>query len=178
MSLDILSSIHYTGDHRSAMHTTHMESSMAVTPNPVPLDNPPSKLRLFGCELSQSDTRNMQRFSAWCMAWAVAFVAAIFAFERGVAPGSPAAWLLVAVPTLIGFLTVRAYLRFLREADELQRRIQFEGLAFGFGVGVLCMMSYRLLERAGWPKLDINDTFVVMMLGWAFGVFRGARRYS
>ncbi|MBK6768279.1 MAG: hypothetical protein IPG72_04495 [Ardenticatenales bacterium] len=137
-----------------------------------------AKVRLFGCELSPTDTRNMRRFSAWCMAWAVAFVAAIFAFERGAAPGSPVAWLLVAVPTLVGLQTIRAYLHFLREADELQRRIQFEALAFGFCVGVVCMMSYRLLERAGWPKLDINDTFVVMMFGWAFGMIRGARRYS
>ena len=67
--------------------------------------------------------------------------------------------------------------------DAVDRKLAEKGvaapaLAFGFCVGVVCMMSYRLLERAGWPKLDINDTFVVMMFGWAFGMIRGARRYS
>lgn len=137
-----------------------------------------AKLHLFGCELSPTDARNSRRFGAWSLAWALTFVAAIVAFERGVRPGSAAAWLLVLVPTIVGGLTVRAFLHFLRDADELQRRIQLEALALGFGAGVMFMMSYRLLERAGWPKLDINDAFLVMMLSWVFGQIRGARRYS
>ena len=138
-----------------------------------------AKQRLFGCELSPNDTRNLQRFNAWCLAWALAFVAATLAFARGgVAPFSPAAWLLVAVPTAAAVQVLRAYHHFLREADELQRKIHLEALALGFGVGVVFMMSARLLSRAGLPELDVNDGIVVMALTFAFGIWRASRRYA
>lgn len=138
-----------------------------------------AKQRLFGCELSPNDTRNIQHFSAWCLAWAIAFIASTLAFARGgVAPVSPAAWLLVAVPTLAAVQTVRAYHHFLREADELQRKIHLEALALGFGVGILFMMSARLLGRAGLPELDVNDGIVVMALTFSFGIWRASRRYA
>lgn len=137
-----------------------------------------AKRRLFGSELTPHDAGNASRFGAWAMAWAVTYVVAIVAFELGVHPGSPAAWLLAIGPTVIGGLTTGAYLRFVRAADELQRRIQLEALAIGFGAGVLFMMGYRLLERNGWPKLDVNDGLLVMLLAWAAGQVRAARRYS
>lgn len=138
-----------------------------------------AKQRLFGCELSPNDTRNIRRFSVWCLAWAIAFVAATLAFVRGgVAPFSAAAWLLVAVPTMAAVQTVRAYHHFLREADELQRKIHLEALALGFGVGILFMMSARLLSRAGLPELDVNDGIVAMALTFAFGIWRASRRYA
>lgn len=136
------------------------------------------KRRLFGCELSPNDARNMRRFNAWCLAWAVAFVAATFAFARGVTPLTPAAWLLAAVPTLAMVQAVRAYHHFLGEADELQRKIHLEALALGFGAGVLFMTSYRLLSRAGLPELDVNDGILAMSVAYAFGIWRASRRYA
>lgn len=138
-----------------------------------------AKQRLFGCELSANDTRNIRRFTAWCLAWAVAFVAATFALRRGgVAPLSPAAWLFVAVPTIAAVQTVRSYARFLREADELQRTIHLEALALGFGVGVLFMMSAQLFGRAGLPELDFGDGILAMSLAYSFGIWRATRRYA
>src|ERR1044072_5487938 len=55
---------------------------------------------------------------------------------------------LTAVPGLVG---IRAYIRFLREADELLRKIQLEALAIAFGVGVLFMMTRRLFARLRGP---------------------------
>lgn len=137
-----------------------------------------AKRRLFGSDLSAHDAHNASRFGAWALAWAVSYVAAIVAFELAVRPGSPAAWLLAVGPTVVGGFTVAAYLGFLRAADELQRRIQLEALAIGFGAGVLFMMGYRLFERAGWPKLDVNDAVLVMVLAWAAGQVRAARRFG
>lgn len=137
-----------------------------------------AKHRLFGCELSPNDVRNMRRVGGWSLVWATSFVLATFAFTRDVAPFSAAAWLLVAVPTLAAAQTFRVYHRFLREADELQRAIHFEALALGFGAGVLFMMSARLLSRAGLPELDVNDGVVVMTIAYAIGIWRASRRFA
>ena len=137
-----------------------------------------AKQHLFGCELSANDVRNMRRVGRWSIAWAVAFVAATFAFERGVASFSAAAWVLVVLPTAAAVQTFRVYRRFLREADELQRSIHFEALALGFGAGIVFMMSARLLSRAGLPDLDVDDGVLIMTIAYAIGIWRASRRYA
>ncbi|HSM15358.1 MAG TPA: hypothetical protein VLA66_14925 [Thermoanaerobaculia bacterium] len=42
-----------------------------------------------------------------------------------------------------------ACLRFLREADELLRKIHLEGMAYGFGVAFVLSTGAPLAERAG-----------------------------
>jgi hypothetical protein len=44
-----------------------------------------------------------------------------------------------------------AVLLFLRETDELQRRIQLEALGFAFAAGSLVTFSHGLLQLAGLP---------------------------
>jgi hypothetical protein len=96
---------------------------------------------------------------------------------KGLVPMGPPAWIVAALPLLASFYTLRAYLKYLREADELQRRVQLEALGLGFGAGVLFMMGYRLFERIGAPKLDMNAALFVMLLTWAFAQAWIARRY-
>jgi hypothetical protein len=71
-----------------------------------------------------------------------------------------------------------AYVAFLRDADELQRKIQVEALALGFGAGLVAMHGYRLLERAGMARLDVNDLGIVMVVAFVTGIVFGRRRYS
>ncbi len=129
------------------------------------------------CSGTELDRRNQYRFIAWMFAWALSFVAAtwILQGDRGLA--SPVVWLVAVAPIALGIAAVFAYLRFLRMADELLQKIQLEGLALGFGAGVIFAMGYQLLERAGAPPLEIGDTVVVMMVAWAIGQLLGMRRY-
>ena len=69
-----------------------------------------------------------------------------------------------------------AFRRFLREADELQRRIQLEALALGFGAAVVGAAAYRLLERAG--ATDVSDVIMILAVGYSVGVIAGQRRYA
>jgi len=89
----------------------------------------------------------------------------------------PAAWALAALTVVPGVIGVHAYIRFLREADELLRKIQLEALAIAFGVGVLFMMTWRLFERLGGYRLDLNDPVVIMFVVWAAAQWWNARRY-
>ncbi|MEK6373825.1 MAG: hypothetical protein AABO58_14145 [Acidobacteriota bacterium] len=124
------------------------------------------------------DTRNLRIFNVWAISAAVMFVAATILISRGIVARGPLAWILAIANLLLTLLAVRAYMVFLRAADELLRRIQLEGLALGFGAGAVFMLSYRLFERLGALKLDSADPFVVMAIFWAIGQYIGLRRYA
>ncbi len=127
--------------------------------------------------MTETDRRNSNRFVLWIFAWAVAFVAATLALKHVPSLQGPAGWAVAGAPDLLGLGAFLAYVRFLRQADELQRRIQLEGLAFGFGVGAFFTMGYRLFERVGAPALDVNDPVLVMFVAWTLGQWLAMRRY-
>lgn len=114
----------------------------------------------------------------WTLAWAIAFVGASSFLRSDPAIGAGAGWVVALIPNFLALVVVIVYLRFLRDADELVRRIQLEGLAFGFGVGVIFSMGYQLLERAGAPELSFSDMAAIMMFAFVVGVVRANRRYS
>jgi hypothetical protein len=123
------------------------------------------------------DRRNFRRVNLTLFAWAVAFLGAT-ALLRFEAIEGAAAWL-VAVPTfLMGLPSIRQYVHFLREADELLRQVSIEGLAVGFGAGFVFMTTWRLLERAGAPQLHVDDGLLVMIAFWVLGQWFAVRRYS
>jgi hypothetical protein len=123
------------------------------------------------------DAQNYRVFSAWMAAAAVIFIAATFLIEaRLVDP--PAGWVLPLVGAIAGVGALRAYVVFLRHADELLRKIHLDALAFGFGCGLVFMPVYRLCERLGAPKLDSVDPIIVFIAAWIIAQLRGYRKYS
>jgi hypothetical protein len=124
------------------------------------------------------DSRNISIFSVWVMATAVVFGTATVLLAESIIDKGPLAWALAITATILALGSVRAYMVFLRSADELLRRIQLEGLALGFGAGAVFMLSYRLFERLGAMKLDISDAWIVMAIFWALGQYIGMRRYA
>ena len=129
------------------------------------------------CSGTEADRRNQYWFTAWLIAWAVSFVAANQILKSELEMADPLSWAVAIGPNVFAIAALLAYLRFLRQADELLRKIQLEGLALGFGVGVVFMLSYQLLERVGAPQLHVGDPVVVMMVAWALGQLLGMRRY-
>lgn len=114
----------------------------------------------------------------WTLAWAIAFVGASWFLRGEPTISAGTAWIVAVAPNLLALAVVIVYLRFLRDADELVRRIQLEGLAFGFGVGVIFSMGYQLLERAGAPSLSPSDVAAIMMFAFVVGVVRANRQYT
>lgn len=129
-------------------------------------------------DLTARDARNLRRFNGAALGWMVVWMAVRFWMEsEGAALGAPLSWVLVAIATLPGLPVLTAYVRFLRQGDELLRKVQLEALALGFGAGAVFMMGWRLVEKAGGPDLDVSDPLLVMVLVWALAQWWGARRY-
>lgn len=109
--------------------------------------------------------------------WAICFVAATFALTRPWAPSGLAAWAVAMLPTVVGVVMVLAYVRYLRDTDELQRQIQLYALAVGFGATWLAIAGYPLLERAGAPAADVSDYSLVMAVSFVLGLLATRRRF-
>ena len=126
---------------------------------------------------TEVDQRNNQKFTLWCLAWAIAIIAATWAIKS--IPGLPSivTWTVAIVPNLFAFLALISYMRFLRMTDEMQRRIQIEGLAVGFGVGWIFAIGYLVLQAAGAPELSVTAMILVMTGGWIAGNILAIRHY-
>jgi hypothetical protein len=132
------------------------------------------------CEAGPSTAarRSQRRAMGFVLTWAVTMALATLALASDLSLPPAARWALAILPTLVGIGMLAAYIAFLRASDELQRKIQVEALALGFGAGFLAMNGYRLLERAGAPAIDVNDVAFVMLAAFALGMLLGQRRYS
>jgi hypothetical protein len=134
----------------------------------------------FGCAgaMTPTDIRNIRRFDLWMIAWAIAWVTALFALRSDWLRAPSARVVLVAMPVGFALATILAYLRFLRHADELLRKIHLEGMACGFGVAFVLLSSTPLLERAGLPPVEGSVQWAAMVCGWGVGQIFGRRRYA
>lgn len=134
----------------------------------------------WGCngDLSERDRRNLRRYNAWVLTFGFLFVASVALLARsGVVEGTVMRWIVALVPDVVGVMAVRAYVRFLRDADELVRKIHLEATALGFGAGVVFILGYALAELAGAPRMDTPIPAAVMLLLAGLGQWLGMRRY-
>ena len=97
--------------------------------------------------LTPRDSRNYRVFIIWTAACVTTLTTATILIAERILDRGPAAWTLAGITMVFALLAFRAYLIFLRTADELLRRVQLEGLALGFGGGAVFMSSYWLFER-------------------------------
>lgn len=134
----------------------------------------------FGCgpHLTPTDLRNSRRLTFLTLAWAVVFLVCLYALTRWEAFLGVWQYPLAALPPLFLLAVIGAFVRFIRQADELTRKIQLESLAIGFGAGLWFVFTWGILEQVGVPKLDISDSIIAMVLAYAVNVTRMHRRYS
>lgn len=84
---------------------------------------------------------------------------------------------LALAPIIPAIFAMIAYMRFMGRIDELQRRIQFEALAFGFGSAGILTFSYGFLENVGFPRISWLFVFPLMIALWGIGGALASWRY-
>ncbi len=124
------------------------------------------------------DRRNWLIFAGLCSAFGLMWAGVTYLIAAGyVATGVPAV-AATLVPALTGIAAILAYYRFLRQTDELQRRVQINGLALGFGGGVYWSILDAMLTRAGMAPPDTMNALMVMVLLYMVGVTFSSHRYG
>jgi len=130
---------------------------------------------------TERDRRNQVALFGWSIMLAASLVASAFVLKAGLAGSAPLKWAIAALPVALWIPTLSSYLRFLREADELVRKIQLEGMAVGFWAGFAFGVSYTVLEGAGLRRLNAPGAVAIMVavmaLGYAIGRVLASKRY-
>ena len=91
---------------------------------------------------------------------------------------SPLRCLVALLPVIPSAFAIRAAIRFFRGLDELQRRIQFEAMAFSFLGTCLISLNWGVLQRAGLPHADVVWVTLLMLALYTIGILIACRRYQ
>ena len=74
---------------------------------------------------------------------------------------------------------ILAYKRFLKELDEMERKIQLDALALSVGVTVVVFGGYTILEKAEMvPDLEASSLIMLTALTYMVGIIVGRIRYQ
>ena len=119
----------------------------------------------------------MGRFWFWMAVYILAVLVQAAAFNAGVVPP----WLVIPlalVPVVPAVLAALAVIDRMRLLDELQRRIQAEGIQFSFLITAILTLSYGFLESfAHFPRLSMSLVMPVLVSTWAVGLAIASYRY-
>jgi hypothetical protein len=127
--------------------------------------------------------RRSLEINAWLVIAGVTWALALYLLRRN--PDWSPKWKVVVdlLPILPGLQYVRKGIQFLRDMDELQRRIQFEAFLFaGLGTVVVSTMI-NVFNSEGltgfWPPhgLEVGGTYLIMYFFWGIGNMIGNLRY-
>ena len=126
---------------------------------------------------------NINKSSLHLLRWTVAWVAttALAAF------GPRLIWDFATLPTILGVLInlgvgfgmIVVNKRNVRGWDELGQKIFLDAAAFTLGVGLVCGLSYELLEdiRLISSEPEIGHLIMLMALTFMVGMIAGHRKY-
>jgi hypothetical protein len=112
-------------------------------------------------------------------AWLAVYIAARVALQY-LRAGSVEAILMSIAPTWAFFAFVWVVQRAVRRADELQRLIQLDALAFAFSTAICVLMGLGLLDIAHEGRLvfpPLSDWWVMLPALYAICLFVARRRY-
>lgn len=118
------------------------------------------------------------RLSLWTLAFAVVFVVAD---KAELYNWFTSEWMTISaivITTGFGIAVLIAYMSYLREIDELQRRIIVDALALALGVGILGGCVYSLLVTTGYiMEEEVSDLILLMCIAHAGAILFGQVRY-
>lgn len=122
--------------------------------------------------------RMARRSDDWALSQAALLAFFVFfslyeKFPRG------SAWRFVTVllPLVPAGVLLWSYIRMFRRADELQRRIVYEALAFAFVATLSVTVAGAFLQTAGLPCLGWIWIAGVLVVSWTLGLVAASRRY-
>ncbi|HEV8192230.1 MAG TPA: hypothetical protein VGP82_12230 [Ktedonobacterales bacterium] len=115
-------------------------------------------------------------FGGAMAAYVVVLVASVLLLQNNAdAPWRVPLALVPVVPTIFA---LAAFLHFLRQMDEMQRRIQLEGIGLSFGATAILTFAYGFLEHVGFPQVSLIWILPLMVMLWGLGVALAAQRYQ
>ena len=91
---------------------------------------------------------------------------------------TPLGFCIAFLPIVPSIFAMLAFLRFFRGLDEMQRRIQFEAVAFSFLGTCLITLTWAFQQNAGLPRFDVSFVAPLLIMLWGIGLGIAKRRYE
>ena len=139
-----------------------------------------NNLKTSSNDWASSNKKNTVRLGYWTLAWVLSMAVAAFGpkYLWGFAVGPTV--LAVIINLGIGFGMIVANKQYLRGLDEMHQKIFLDAGALTLGVGLVCGLSYELLEGAKLISFDpeISHLVILMCLTFLIGMIAGHRRYQ
>ncbi|GAC28889.1 hypothetical protein GPAL_2028 [Glaciecola pallidula DSM 14239 = ACAM 615] len=86
--------------------------------------------------------------------------------------------LLIAFDTILGIVVIFMFMSLLKSMDELQRKIQFDALAFSMGTTFVASITYSLLTTAQIVRdSETSDLILIMTFCYMASVIYGQVKY-
>ena len=86
----------------------------------------------------------------------------------------------VIANAIFGLFMILANIKHLKGLDELQKKIQLEGMGLALGVGVVGGLSYSLLDTTNLIVQDAEISYLVILIALTYlaSVVIGQKRYA
>ena len=124
--------------------------------------------------------KNTKNLALWPMAWTLSMALATFG-PKFIWEGDNMLTIIgIILNVLLGVGMIFANSRHLNGLDDLQKKIQLEGMAIALGVGIVGGLSYSLLDTTNLISQDaeISHLVILILLTHMFSVFIGQNRYK
>ncbi len=123
--------------------------------------------------------KNHALIMIWIIIWMVTFVAADKAENYEWYSSGSLPLVAIVINASLGLTVIATYMRFLKELDEMQQKIQLNALALAMGVGLVGSVSYSLLVSNGFVS-SADPAVAIMLLGggYSVGLVLGRARYQ
>ena len=128
--------------------------------------------------LPSRDLKNANIVNLWTISWVVSLgLISFISKSQWYSSGFPTI-LAFTVQTVIGIGMLLAYVRFVKNLDEMERKIQLDALAVSVGVTVVGFASYSVLDMSGVvPDLKSSYLIALIALTYMAGILFGRIRY-
>jgi len=125
----------------------------------------------------KKNTKNLAIYTAlWVVSMAIATFGPKFIWEGN----KTLTFIGVLVNAIFGIFMILANIKYLNGLDELQKKIQLEGMALALGVGVVGGLSYSLLDTTNLIAQDAEISFLVILIALTYlaSVIIGQKRFK
>lgn len=103
------------------------------------------------------------RLMVWTLAWVGTMVLVDKAVFYGWFTSTYISVLGIVVNAALGLGMIKAFLRYLRDMDEMHRKIQLDSLSLSMGAGFVGGFSYSLLATTGFvTDPEVSDIILLM----------------
>jgi hypothetical protein len=130
-------------------------------------------------EWEAKSTNNSRRLLFWTAAWVLTTALAAFGPKLIWDFHTVATVLGVLLNLAVGFGMILATKRHLQGLDEMHQKIFRDAAVLSLGVGLVCALSYELLEdiRLITFEPEISHVIILMTLTFLVGMIIGNRKY-